>query len=35
MDSLKIGQLVVVCINTDTEEESSISSINDFVVPEL
>jgi hypothetical protein len=35
MDRLQISKLVIVRVNTDTEIEPSIASVNDFVVSEL
>lgn len=35
MDSLEVRELIVVGIHTDTEEETSVSSVDDLVVPEL
>lgn len=35
MDSFQIGQLVVVRIDADTEEEPCVASVYDFVVAEL
>lgn len=35
MNGFKVCQFVVICIHTKTEEQACISSIYDFVVPEL
>lgn len=35
MDSLKVRQLVIVRVDTDAKEETSITTVDDLVVPEL
>jgi hypothetical protein len=35
MDCLKVCQLVVISVNTDTEEEAGVASIHNLVVPKL
>lgn len=35
MDSLKVGEFVVVCVDTDAEEEASVAAVDDFVVAKL
>lgn len=35
MYGFKICQLVIVCVHAHTEEETSVSSVNNLVIPEL
>ena len=35
MNSLEIGELVIICVHADTEKQARVSPVNNFVVPEL
>jgi len=35
MDSLQVSQFVVICIDTQAEEETGITSVYYLVIPEL
>ena len=35
MDGLQVCELVVVCVHANAEKETSVSPVNDLVVPEL
>ena len=35
MNSLEIGELVIVCVDTGTEEETGVTAVYDLIVSEL
>ena len=35
MDSFKVGEFVVIRVDTDAEKEASIATVNNLVIPEL
>lgn len=35
MDGLKVGKLVIICVDTGAEEEARVAAVDDFVVSEF
>jgi hypothetical protein len=35
MNGFEIGKFVIIGVNADAEEETGVSPVDDFVVPEL